>query len=273
LASALSQEAVAKQAVIVAVSLICIARAETLSFDSVSIKRGDPGARIYKFESNRFIASHASLATLISIAYDLPIMGSTRISGGPSWVRVNHFDVVGNVDLPPGTQRAERVTNMKLMLRTMLADRFKLTLRPEIKDLPIYTLTVAKGGPKLESSAMDEKDCADAPPGVCHTVNGGPSFGMHSKAVNMKDIVRAASVFSDRPIVDNTGLEGLYEINTYSWTDTRPLAGANTWDSPAQDLGGPTLIAVFQSLGLKMQATRGPVEIFAIEHAERPSTK
>jgi uncharacterized protein (TIGR03435 family) len=259
------------RALLAIATLLSLAPAETLSFNTVSIKRGDRGARIYNFEPNRFTASHASLATLISIAYDLPIMGSTRIEGGPSWVRVEHFDVTGNIDLPAGTQPAERARNMKLMLRAMLADRLKLVLRTETRDLRIYALTVAKGGPQLKPAALDEKDCAVAPLAVCHNVNGGPNVGMQGKAVDMEDIARAASTFSDRPVVDKTGLQGLFEIHTSPWADTRFVHNRG-WDSSMSYPQGPSIYAIFERLGLVMQGAHGPVQVFVIEHAERPVT-
>jgi uncharacterized protein (TIGR03435 family) len=115
------------------------------SFDAVSIKRSDRAARIYNFKPDRFIAKSITLASLIAIAYDLPILSSARLSGGAGWVRTNRFDVEAKTGLLLAAPPQERAAKMRLMLRTLLADRFKLVLRTETKDLPIYELTVANG--------------------------------------------------------------------------------------------------------------------------------
>ena len=240
------------------------------SFDTVSIKRTDRGARIYNFKPDRFLARSVTLTSLIAIAYNLPILSSPRLSGGPGWVRTTHFDVEAKTGLLLNAPPRERAAKMRLMLRTLLADRFKLVLRTETKDLPIYELTVAKGGPMLKPSALDEETCAKAPMATCHAVSGGPGFGIRSRAVTMEDIARDVSAWSDRPIVDNTGLEGLYELNTNIWADSLAVPGPVDSGAALHNATIPSLTTIIERMGLKLTPTRGPIEIYIIDHAEQP---
>src|SRR5260370_23033644 len=98
---------------------------------------------------------------------------------------------------------------MRLMLQTLLADRFKLTIRRETKELPVLALVVAKGGPKLKKAEIEEKDCPDGPIsyGVsCHSIVGGMGRGLHGQAINMADVALFVANWTDRPVVDKTGI-------------------------------------------------------------------
>lgn len=239
-------------------------------FNAATVTRSDRGGRTYKFEEHRFLARNDSLYTLIAIAYDLPVMGAIRISGGAGWTRQDHYTVEGTVELPADTTPRERAARMRLMLCALLADRFKLVLRTETKDIPIYELTVGKRGLKLKPSKLSEEYCAGAPLPACHLVSGGPAVGLHAKAATIADVARAVCLFSTRTVIDKTGLPGLYEIDTDRWADTHPVPGPVTNDSAIEAASVPALSTVFENLGLKMDSTRGPVKIYVIERAERP---
>jgi bla regulator protein BlaR1 len=240
------------------------------SFDAVSIKRSDRGTRVYNFKPGQFLARGVTLTSLIALAYDLPILNSPRLSGGPGWVRTSRFDVEAKTGLLLGAPPQERAAKMRLMLRTLLADRFNLVLRTETKDLPIYELTVAKGGTTLKPSSLDEQACAKAPMATCHVVSGGPGYGIRSAAVTTEDIARDVSSWADRPIVDKTGLEGLYELNTYIWADSLAIPGPVDSVAALHNATIPSLSAIFERMGLKLSPTRGPIEIYIIDHADRP---
>jgi uncharacterized protein (TIGR03435 family) len=107
---------------------------------------------------------------------------------------------------------------------------------------------------------------------TCHVVNGGPGFGIRSRAVTMEDIARDVSGWADRPIVDKTGLEGLYEINTYIWADSLAPPGPVDSGAALHNANIPALSTIFDRMGLKLSPVRGPIEIYVIDHADRPST-
>jgi uncharacterized protein (TIGR03435 family) len=253
------------------------AMAQSVAFDVASVKPIDGSGRMYyNFEPGRLRAA-MPLQALIAIAYDIPLQ-SKRISGGPDWVRSEGFEVEGKADLPGLTSKA-RETQMKRMLQALLADRFQLKLQREKKDMPIYTLTVGKNGPKLTPSKIaDEKDCPEGriDNNSCHVINGGMGRGLHAKAADIGDVVLFVANWTDRPLIDNTGLKGLYELDTEGWVPMLPRPQRPDGVPTAEDLAfadpaRPTLGMIFDRLGLKMDASRGPVESFIIESAARPA--
>ncbi len=159
------------------------------------------------------------------------------------------------------------------MLQALLVDRFKLVMRKETKELPIYAVVVAKGGPRLEKAqCLDEgvKDFGSA----CHSFNGGRGRGLHGAAVDIADLALYVENWAQRPVVDKTGIAGLFHIETKPWQPINlgpaPPDGAKAEDgSDAADL--PTLFTVFEALGLKLESQKDRVDIFRIERLERPS--
>ena len=119
------------------------------------------------------------------------------------------------------------------MLRALLAERFKLEFHREQKEMPVYALLVAKGGPKLQRADIDEKDCPEASlnalgpvststpiPDVCHAFNGGMGRGLHAKAANISDLAAYVENWTERPLLDKTGIKGLYRFETKGWQPT-----------------------------------------------------
>jgi uncharacterized protein (TIGR03435 family) len=160
------------------------------------------------------------------------------------------------------------------MLQALLAERFKLTIRRDIKEQPVYVLTVAKNGPKLQKSKLEEKDCED-PANQCHFGGAGQGRGIHVKAFNMAELAVSVSNFTDRPLIDRTGLTALYDIDTDGWVPMRqrPVRpdGPTAEDIAMADPTRPTLNMIFDKLGLKMESSKAPVELFAIDHVEKPT--
>ena len=121
------------------------------------------------------------------------------------------------------------------MVRAVLVDRFKLVIRRESKEMPVYALLVAKGGPKLQRADIDEKDCPEASlnalgpiststpiPDVCHAFNGGMGRGLHAKAANMSDLVAFVENWTDRPLLDKTGIGPVTAAVVYTAWSHRP---------------------------------------------------
>jgi uncharacterized protein (TIGR03435 family) len=185
--------------------------------------------------------------------------------------------------IPPDASIKVQGEKVGLMLRSLLADRFKLAVHTEILERPVYTLVVAKGGPKLQKAAIEEKDCPHTnPPDVhsCHVQTGGMGRGIHGEAIDMSDLVNALQGFSDRPILEKTGVTGLYNIQTDGWVDIRNVQRPNrpaqtdaqrAEDAAFADPSRPTLFAVLEGLGLKLETQNAPVEMLFIDHIELPS--
>lgn len=234
------------------------------SFATISIRPTPADQHVSGFSTSavgRFTATATTVQDLIFYAYD-----ERTISGGPEWMRSARFDIDARVDdslapswkqLPP-MQRDEQV---RTMIRSMLEEKFKLQVRRETQDVPIYALVVARDGPKLTPSPITLPGSKP----VSHTERGGPRLtpGFHTLTVKNVTMISLSDQLADQPdvdrmVVDRTGLTGIYDF-TLTW-------------SASKDGSGPTLFqALEDQLGLKLEPTNGPVEVLIIDHVERPS--
>jgi uncharacterized protein (TIGR03435 family) len=254
------------------------------AFEAASVKKHpDPNERVRAFQilpSGRVHIVNLPLEIIISMAYELPFQSATpRLSGGPEWTRSETYDIEATAGSFPAQMTSQaRDRQMKLMLRTLLAERFHLQVQDTKKDMPVYTLTVAKNGPKLTPAKTQESDCLTAslsPP--CHEINGGMGRGLHGKAVTVSDIADFAQNWSDRPLLDQTQLTGLYEVDTEGWVPMTARPPSNDGNPPSAeaiamaDPARPTLFLIMDRLGLKMEPAKGAVDFWVIERVERPT--
>jgi uncharacterized protein (TIGR03435 family) len=262
---------------------VALAKAQSArTFEVASVKPHKPGDRHTVFPQfgpgGRFSTAGIPLQITIAVAYGLPFQG-TQLSGGPDWIRsmegAYDIEAKADADTLKGLSPKGRTDRMRLMLQALLAERFTLIIRGQTKEQPIYILSVAKNGPKLQKSKLEEKDCDD--PGVhCHEGGAGQGRGIHAKAFDMAELAVSVSNYTDRPLIDRTGLSGLYDIDTEGWVPMRqrpdPPGGEPTPESIAlADPMRPTLYMIFERLGLKMEGSRAPVEMFRIERVEKPT--
>jgi bla regulator protein blaR1 len=258
------------------------------AFAVASIKPNKSGdgrhflARITNLPNDgRFYATGVTLKMLLHTAYDVE---ESQISGGPSWLSSDRYDIQAKADssvddalrkLSPeqGTLAKQR------MLQKLLSDRFKLTLSHETKDLPVYTLVVAKNGPKLQES-KDDVSGANGPRGPNGHLMRMERGQLNGQGVPIAFLVQQLSQQLGRNVVDKTGLKGNYDF-TLQWTpDESRAAMSNGGDdskqgadnTPLPDSSGPSLFTALQEqLGLKLESQKGPVEIIAIDHIEKPT--
>jgi uncharacterized protein (TIGR03435 family) len=262
------------------------------SFEVTSVKsyKGDPRAmRPPQFLAGGRFTSRAPLLMVIAYAYNVPLGPAVmRISGGRSWINVASPEGVYDIEataatdaIPDGLSPNARTERGRLLVRDLLADRFKLVIRQETKEMSVYALVVGKGGPKLQKADIQEKDCVDTPDSrpedwntTCHRFFGGRGRGVHGGAVDLSDLVNYVQGWTDRPLIDETGIKGLYHIETGPWLPmelgaSNPAAGAKQDGIDVADL--PTLFTVFERLGLKMQARKEQLAVYVIEHLEKPT--
>jgi uncharacterized protein (TIGR03435 family) len=152
-------------------------------------------------------------------------------------------------------------------MQTLLADRFHLQLHRETRELPAYTLTVAKGGSKLEQSKSREL-----------RMNWGMGrFDYRGAPMSM--LATTLTQLAGRIVVDQTGLTGNYDL-TLQWTpdeaQSQVFRRAGDWASAGEasipDASGPSLFtALKEQLGLRLEATKAPIEMLVVDHAEHPS--
>jgi uncharacterized protein (TIGR03435 family) len=249
-----------------------------LSFEVVSIKLNQTEEKMMDnrmLPGGRLSIKNLPLWVIIADAYGVSFQG-VRLTGGPEWTRAERYDI--DATAPQGAittdmPSKERAEKKRAMLQSLLADRFKLKIRRETRDTPVYALSVARGGPKLKRAAIEEKDCNDEPGSSsvpCHGLNGGQGRGLHGNAATIADILRFIENWTDRPTVDRTDLQGLFEIDTEGWV---PLVG-NPNRGAGEGLADPlrpTLFMVFEKLGLKLEAQKGSAEFFVIESIEKPT--
>ena len=183
-----------------------------------------------------------------------------------------------------GTHSEEkRVAATQHMMQMLLADRFKLKVHQETKELAIYALIVAKNGPKLHEAKPGDTypnglKGPDARSGAGMMFGGRE--GLTAQGVPIANLVRHLSLQLGRTVIDKTGLAGKYDF-TLKWTpdeirssmfkgpESGPPGPASTAFS---DSSGPSLFtALEEQLGLKLESQKGPVEIVVIDHVERPS--
>jgi len=245
------------------------------SFEVASVKPSKEqdfrGMSMQYMPGGRLAIHNYPVLLVISQAYNIPPQ-SPRLRGGPQWIWVERYDIEAKADpsvAPPGLPDATRRERMRKMLQALLADRFHLAVHTETKEDAVYLLVTGKNGPKLQRSAIADKDCDEK----CHVLNGGQGRGIHGRAIDMADLASMLENFADRPVLDRTGIDGLYDVDTTAWMPMRgkPLpSGAKAEDGSDADTM-PTMFTVVARLGLKLEPQRAPVEIVVIDRVERPA--
>jgi uncharacterized protein (TIGR03435 family) len=252
------------------------------AFEVASIKRHSDNRadiRFPTFSNDRFTAT-VPLRMVIATAYHLPFNPGQRLSGGPNWIQGSEgiYEIDAKGSFPAGLSTGAREELERLMLQSLLADRFRLEIHRETKEMQAYVLVVDKGGPKLEKAGISEKDCSQSETSEqipCHQINGGRGRGLHARAVTISDLTGYVENWTDRPLLNKTGLPGLYKIETQPFlpieVSAAPIAPGTTGEAGIDLADLPTLFQVFERLGLKMKAQRDKVETFEIEDVQRPT--
>jgi len=268
------------------------------AFQSVSIKRNTSNWS-ERFRHRMGMNTNASLLLLIQFAYanhDNPMLGhlnvlpASQVAGGPAWINSEGYDI----EVKAGANADPK--QWWLMRQTLLADRFKLKLHRETRELPVYVLTAAKNGFKLP--AAKPADCVSFPPGTKpHQVPGkvdcgyvsGPAFGlaegnslaypaglglgMVGRKVRIADLSRQLALILDRPILDKTGFTGEFDLFLNFTSDGALMGMPPGYGGPANPNLPNIFAALEEQLGLKLVPGKGPVEVLVIDHAEQPTAR
>jgi uncharacterized protein (TIGR03435 family) len=188
-----------------------------------------------------------------------------QIVGAPAWLGSERYDITAK---PEGAATPEE---MKPMLKALLADRFQFKFHRETKDLPTYSLVVAKNGPKLHASEAVHE--SDGPKGGQMMRMGRGQF--NAQGAPIASLANRLGDLLGRSVIDKTELKGDYDIKL-EWTPDENeggmFRGADPHAEARPDPMGPSLMTALQEqLGLKLESTRGPVEILVIERVEKAS--
>jgi uncharacterized protein (TIGR03435 family) len=247
-------------------------------FAAASVKPNTTGGRGSTLIVNpvTFTAVNVPLRNIILRAYGVR---ANQLMGGPGWIESDPYDITAK------PTNAESADAMSLMLQSLLEDRFKLKVHWEARELPVYVLTIAKSGLKMEQATCTLRDPKNPPaPGqeVCTGFRGvqanGLNRSMNATGLAMSDWILPLENSTRREWIDKTGLTGRFNIHL-AWAVDPALAspipgGQNAADQPAAptEPGGPSLFTALQEqLGLKLESTNGPVQVLIIDHVERPS--
>jgi len=235
------------------------------SFDVATIKPSTPDAKGkgFGFRGGHFVTFNTNVNDLIAFAYGLH---SKQIVGGPDWFGVDLFDI----EAKPDAEGRPNLKQMGMMVQKLLTERFKLTFHHDQRELSVYVIGVATGGPKMTKSTAATND----PQGFQFRGLGD----LIVRNMSMKDFASwMQSGVMDRPVVDQTGLTDRYDF-TLKWTpDDSQFAqfrGAGVSPPPPTDdpKAPPSLYtAISEQIGLKMGPAKAPDDVIVIDHVEKPS--
>jgi len=252
------------------------------AFEVASIKLDKNFPKSYSLPtlSNGRLRATATVSQLIATAYGLPFNASPRLSGGPDWIYETQsaYQIDATGSLPDGLSNSARRQQERLMLQTLLADRFQLVIHRERRKIPVYELVVDKHGSKLDPANTNETECAQAAARAevpCHQFGGGQGRGLQARAATTADLVSFVENWSGRPLLDRTKLLGLYRFDTQPFLPMAMLANppaAGIKGEAGTDLADlPTLFQVFERLGLKMKPKKAKLEVYVIDSVQRPA--
>ena len=253
----------------VAIATLALAQAPT-EFEVASIKRNDsrPGGASIDMSRGQLRAINIPVQPLIRQAFEVM---DTQMTGVPSWVATERYDVVAKA--PAGMSPA---ADLRPLLRTLLAERFKLSTHRERRDMPVLALVRARTdrfGPGLRQSKVD---CAaqPAPPPQADPADEWPACIIRFTAgrlyvggFEMAEVLRLLTPLVGRTILDESGITGRVQLRLEFQPQGR---GAPPPDAPAAER--PELVtAIEEQLGLKLESRRAPVDMLVIDHIERPT--
>ncbi len=210
---------------------------------------------------------------------------TSQVVGGPSWIDKDLFQITTKppADLELAMRNmtfADRFRQDHAMQQSLLADRFHLKVHFEVRELPIYALVPAKGGLKLKQVAAPPPHdfatplpapSADQP--ALETANVGTDVKgadfVHARAISIARFITILSTnlnqTGDRPVADQTGFTGYFDIDDLRWSPSESANAANASDAPS------LTTALEETLGLRLVLTKGPFEVVVIDSIDRPT--
>jgi uncharacterized protein (TIGR03435 family) len=230
------------------------------TFEVATIKRNtslDGSGGMRNEAGGRFEAVNVPVFWLVAGAYS-ESMGALRpsqIIGALGWLESEHYDIIARAANPSDMSSFNKT---RLLLRSLLEDRFKLRVHRDQRQMPIYALVRARSdgglGPRFKQSTPDcfqESAKCGFP--------GGPIGRIKADAISMDILTQLLANATDRIVVDRTGLQGGFAIDL-EWSPDQTAS-----DKPS------IFTATQEQLGLKLESTRGPVDVIVIDHVEKPT--
>jgi bla regulator protein blaR1 len=259
-------------------------------FDVASIKPSPPGTpdRLPRISPGRVEIFNSTLKELIRLAYSRFAFDTREITGGPSWIDSERFDIAATLGnpLPQGFDSTGLPAGLSAMLRTLIEDRFAVRTHNERRDGDVYALTFARSDktigaglrsvPDTCAAAMKELTSASPPPrptGPPPCSFGGSRGRLIGTGVTIAMFSSVLSGIVGRPVVVRTDLAGNFDIDlTFDPASVaKTLPGEPPGPAPIDDTKPSIFTALQEQLGLKLESTRGPIDVLIVDRAERPT--
>jgi uncharacterized protein (TIGR03435 family) len=244
-------------------------------FEAASVKPAAPDVRntaIFMPPGGRLEVINMTLKAIIENAYNIQPF---QISGGPGWMDSDHYDISAKSEKPVTREEILR------MLQSLLSDRFRVTVRRQIKELQLYALVVARKDGKLGPRLIESKEGGCTEPDPANPLAADPMRlcghwmlspdGMTLVSAPVSKMIPLLSRLLGRQVLDKTGLAKNFDINI-EWDPDQFQAMQLPRDGQRRDSNSPAIFTVFrEQLGLEFKTQKGPVEVFVVERAEKPS--
>jgi len=227
------------------------------AFDVATIKLSQPetAGPLIGISAGRLTLTSFTFKELMMYAYWIH---PSQVLGAAGWTDSEKFDIVAK---PEGGQTPEE--QLRKMLQTLLADRFKLKFHRDKKLLPAYALVVGENGPNMKARTP-----GDGGPGFRLVPQGPRLPGRNASVAQLAFVLQA--VVMDRPVLDETGLTGNFDFDL-SWTPNETQFGGRGGKMTADPDSPDIFTAVQEQLGLNLEPQKGPVAVLVIDHVERPT--
>lgn len=188
----------------------------------------------------RLILNNTHVKQMIAVAYEVQ---SVRIEGGPAWINTAQFQIEAKAADPEASE-----AQVRLMLRTLLEDRFSLRMHRENRTIANYSLHAAPGGARVPAAQKEGVD-------RCDRTRDGNGYRLTCEHIQIQTLANAIAVLLRSPVSDQTGLSGDYDF-TLEWDGDDPYSGA---------------AEALEKFGLRLERKRMPTEVLVIDGVERPS--
>ena len=233
-----------------------------LTFEVATVKPSDPNrpGKLFTIKGRDVLTINTTLADLMTMAYGVHLR---QISGGPTWMESDKFDVQGR----PQVEGVPSQVQLRGLIKNLLADRFKLTVHNEKKELPAYVITAGSRGQKLTQNTSNPNGL----PGLFFKGLGNLNC-TNATMTDLAGILQSAVL--DRPVVDKTGIQGKYDF-TLIWTPDesqfRTFGGAPVPSQNDPNAPPGLFTAIQEQLGLRLESTTAPVDVIVIDRVEKPA--
>ncbi|HWG16339.1 MAG TPA: TIGR03435 family protein [Acidobacteriaceae bacterium] len=222
-------------------------------WDAVTVKPSDSDDTDSGFQvhGRQIVMERESVESMVGFGYGIH---AKQIAGAPDWAGTERWNIEG----VPNVQGQPNMQQYETLVRKILAERFRLKVHTETRELPVYALRVAKDGPKIAKTAGDPNGKLD----MHDRINGGQRRIQVTNG-SIADIALVLKFYTDRPLVDQTGLKGRYDFQL-AWTFDEMRA-------PTDGSAAPSLFtAIQEDMGLKLEPVKAPVDVLVIDKVERP---